>query len=401
VSGRITTTAAGDASAADQSDVALPARAPSNLARPIVRNLAGWLGHGLAEHVAADTQSWTEPDWLVARRMISIHGLAPHLVASGVSVSDSGIPASVAAWLIEQDVQNAARIERIHGELAALLAAASREQIQVMPLKGALLTTLPSLGGYRRPMSDIDILVRPGDREAAARLLTRFGYQRIDEANPRPTHDVFLRPGSRVVSIDEHPDNPLRIELHTEVVRHLWGWFRSDELTDALWSRATSRVVLGEPAMVPHVDDLLAHLAVHASSDLLAGRGRLVQWLDISRLAGSGARPTLPAHERVAYISLRLTERAIPGSLPIGDLAALEVRVPRGLATSVADAPLDDRSGLFVDYARSSPSSTSERWQRWRPTRRRLWAAYGDAPLPVSLLRHARRVALVATHRGR
>ncbi|MEO6349349.1 MAG: nucleotidyltransferase family protein [Candidatus Limnocylindrales bacterium] len=381
--------------------VALPVPLPVGLARGVVGTFSGWLDAPTPYQIASDTDSWSAAIWPVAQRLISIHGLAPHLVASG-AVSGSGVPAAVpedvAGWLIEQSALNAARLERIHGEMAALLAAAGRAGVAVMPLKGAHLTTLL---GYRRPMSDIDILVRPADREAASSVLSGLGYGRIDQANPRPTHDVFLQPGSRVVSIDEHPDNPRRIELHTEVVRHLWGWFETDELTQTLWARATSQTVLGEQAFVAHDDDLLLHLAVHASSDLLEGRGRLVQWIDIARLARTGSRVSRPAHERVAYLALALAERTSPGSIPADDLAALESRVPRGLARSVNSAPLDDRSGLFLDYVRSSPSSMSERWQRWRPSRRRLWAAYGDAPLPVGLLRHARRLLHVATHRGR
>jgi hypothetical protein len=382
-------------------DVALPDVLPRSLARPIVRTMAGWLPEPTASRVAQDTASWSEASWAIAQRQISIHGLASHFVASGVpSQRDSGLPQHMVEWLSQQDALNAERIGRMHADLASILASSARAGIAVMPLKGALLTTLPFMGGYRRPMSDIDILVRPEDRGQAASLLAGLGYEHIAQGNPRPTHDVFLRPGSRVVSVDEHPDNPRRVELHTEVVRHLWGWFDTDELTHGLWDRSTSLAVLGEPAVVPHPDDLLSHLAVHASSDLLAGRGRLVQWLDISRLAGAGARMSRPAHERVAYISLRLTERTLPGSMPVGDLAALEVGMPKGLVAAVATAPLDDRSGLFVDYIRSGPSSLAERWKRWKPTRRRLWAAYGDAPLPLSLARHGGRLLRLGVQRG-
>jgi hypothetical protein len=398
----LTAVTSSDARQVLESDVALPPPLDAGEARRVVQTVAGWLASPAAELIARDSAIWSQQTWRTAQRVISIHGLAPHLASSGLISEGANIPpAELATWLVEQESLNRARIDRIHQDLVALLKAATRDGIEVMPLKGSLVTTLPLLGGYVRPMSDIDVLVRPAQREAATRLLAGLGYDRIDQGNPRPTHDVFLRPGSRVVSVDEHPDNPRRVELHTEVVRHLWGWFDSDELTDALWARAQSRSLLGETAVVPHFDDLFAHLAVHASSDLLAGRGRLVQWLDIARLAAAGARLSRPVHERVAFIAVRLAERAFPGSVDPGDLEELERRVPRGLAASVATAPLDDRSGLFLDYPRQSPSSMAERWRRWRPTRRRLWAAYGDVPLPMALARYGRHLVGLAASRGR
>ena len=57
----------------------------------------------------------------------------------------------------------------MHGELAAILGAADRAAVEVMPLKGALLTRCP---GPTRPAGrwrDLDLLVRPADRGRIAR----------------------------------------------------------------------------------------------------------------------------------------------------------------------------------------------------------------------------------------
>ena len=83
----------------------------------------------------------------------------------------------------------------MHDELAAILAAAAAAGIEVMPLKGALLTTMPGCRPVRRPMADLDLLVHPPDRAGDGRGPARARLRGASpSANPRPTHDVFLDP---------------------------------------------------------------------------------------------------------------------------------------------------------------------------------------------------------------
>ena len=270
-----------------------------------------------------------------------------------------------------------------------------------MPLKGALLTTMdrphPSpADGRPRP-------ARPPGRPGGARRDPRgLGYRHVPEANPRPTHDVFLDPGGgRIVSFEgEHPDNPRRVEVHVEVKRHLWGWVDDDDLTAALWAGARSGEILGQRAAIPRADALFAHLAIHASSDLLSGRGRLVQWLDLGSMAPlAGDLATLP-HPRLAFPALRLAARALPDAMAALDLAWLAEQVPGRLGRWAATVPLDHRCGLTTGRPPTEPSGLGARWERWRPDRWRLAVAYGDVPLPVALARHGRTVIARTRDRG-
>jgi hypothetical protein len=289
-----------------------------------------------------------------------------------------------------------------------------------MPLKGAILATRPGSDPFRRPMADLDLLVRPGDRDAARATLTSLGYRRRPERNRRPTHDTFELPGNdRVVAVDgEHPDNPRRIELHTEVRRHLWTWVEDDDLTGFLWAGAVEGTVLGEPAILPLAPACRAHLAIHATSDLLMARGRLVQWLDLAEVAGgfpdaawrapdtdrvaSFELATVP-HPRLVYPALRLASRRFAARLPPGGmpgLAALEARVPARLARWAASVPLDTRAGLQAGrYAPGDVSTLGARWTRWAPYAWRLAVADGDLPRPLAILRHAARIASMARRR--
>ncbi len=361
----------------------------------LTRELARWLENPPPDRTGV-IRRWSPSTWVAFRTVVTMHGLAPHLARSLPGSGLGGaVPAPTLAWLVEQAGRNADRIARMQAELAAILGAAQAVGVEVMPLKGAILTTMPGADPGRRPMADLDLLVRPEDRARFGEILVGLDYRHIPDGHRRPTHDVFIAPGGEhlVDPEGEHPDNPRRVEVHVEVKRHLWGWADDDDLTAALWDGATHGEILGRPATLPRPESLFAHLAIHASSDLLSGRGRLVQWLDLGLMAPvAGDLGRLP-HPRLAYPSLRLARRAFPVALGDTDLAGLERQVPDGLARWAETVPLDASCGLTTGRPPDEPASPGARWERWRPDRWRLLVAYGAAPLPVALARHGLTVA--------
>jgi hypothetical protein len=292
-------------------------------------------------------------------------------------------------------------------ELGGALRAFAASGLPVMPLKGAILATRAGFDPFRRPMADLDLLVRPADRDPARATLASLGYERRLERTRRPTHDTFELPGNEdVVSADgEHPDNPRRIELHTEVRRHLWGWIEEDDLTAHLWAGATEATVLGEPAILPAPAAFAAHVAIHATSNLLISQGRLIQWLDLAEVTGAEPAVDLARapHPRLVYPALQLAARRLAGRFPPDGpdgLAALEAMIPDRLVRWASSVPLDTRAGLQA--ARSTPTdegTLAARWARWAPYRWRLAVAHGDAPLPVAAARHARLVVSMMRRR--
>ena len=202
----------------------------------------------------------------------------------------------------------------------------------------------PGADPARRPMADLDLLVRPGDRGRLGAVLVGLGYRHAPDGHRRPTHDVFVEPGGGGRLVDpegEHPDNPRRVEVHVEVKRHLWGWADDDDLTAALWRGASRGEILGQPATLPRPESLLAHLAIHASSDLLSGRGRLVQWLDLGR-HGAGRRRPRPAASSAAGLPVAPARPARPAasrSPARSTSAGLERQVPDRLARWAATRP--------------------------------------------------------------
>lgn len=361
----------------------------------LLRRLATWLDPGDSMPARSDLGRWSPATWVAFRRVVAMHGLAGHLAPNlgRLGLTDA-IPIEVRAWLTEQHGLNAARVRRMHGELAAILERAAAAGVEMMPLKGSLLTTQAGVDPGRRPMADLDLLVRPADHRAARAVLEALGYRRERIVSRRPGPDSFVdRGGGVVVSYDgEHPDNPRRVELHVNVMRHLWGWNDRDDLTRALWAGAAAGEVVGRPAMVPRHQDVFVHLAIHASSDLLMGRGRLVQWLDLGLLASRGEPPDEWPHPRLAFPSLQLAARAMPRAMAGVYLESLDRRVPAALARWAAGVPLDGRCGLVTGPPSLPDSALAARLARWRPTRWRLAVAYGDRPLPLLLARHALRL---------
>ena len=384
-------------------EVSSVARPPARLANALTRTLATWLEMPDPARVRITIAGWGPDTWTAFRRVVVMHGLAPHLAhGRPSSVLAGSLPDDVAGWLATEDDRNAQRVRRMHAELGGILAAAADAGIEVMPLKGALLTTAPGADPYRRPMADLDLLVHPPDRTAMSGILEVLGYRREPDRAPRPTHDVYLdRGGGRIVSTaGEHPDNPRRVEVHTEVKRHLWAWVDDDDLTAAMWSGAEQGEVLGEPVTLPRPTSLFAHLSIHAASDLLVGRGRLVQWVDLASAVDHAGDPARMPHARLAYPALRLAKRTQPDALAALDLEELEARIPPALTDWAATVRLDARCGLSQGRPPADPSGFGARWERWRPDRWRLAAAYGDLPLPVALARHGLTIARRARHRG-
>ena len=370
-------------------------RPSTAVANALMGELATWLEGPDAAHAGAIAR-WSPGTWVAFRQVVTMHGLAPHLAAR-LPGSDLGkaMPAATLDWLAAQAGQNADRIRRMHDELGSILARAATAGIEVMPLKGAVLGTVPGADPARRPMADLDLLVRPADRPPMREILVGLGYRHVPERHRRPTHEVFVDPGGgRVIEPDgEHPDNPRKVELHVEVKRHLWGWVDDDDLTDELWRGASRGWVVGQPATLPRPESLLAHIAIHATSDLLAGRGRLVQWLDLGVVAPLVAEVGGLPHSRIAYPSLRLAQRVLPQALGGTDLTGLEEQVPSGLVRWAATVRIDSGCGLTTGRPPDAPAGLGARWERWRPDRWRLLVAYGDPPLPVALVRHGLTIA--------
>lgn len=155
-----------------------------------------------------------------------------------------------------------------------LVAEFHRAGVPVMLLKGiALLRTIYDNPGLR-PISDVDLLIRPSDCDAAASVLTNFGAKvgrpLLNEGFFPQFHyeQEWIIPGARPVRIDLHarPLRPLRVS-RTMPDEGIWEDARTIKVGDA-------------SAMVPNSEMMLIHLAAHAS---FHGGERILWLYDINQ----------------------------------------------------------------------------------------------------------------------
>ncbi len=321
----------------------------------------------------------------MAQKLIFMQGVGPslHQSISSAARLASAIPAVLRDYLANQLVLNSLRIERIHTELAAILAKASRMGIEVMPLKGSLLTTQGQIDARLRPMADIDLLIRPNDRQAIGRLLEVCGYRQDAPTTFYVHHDCYSRPQDYVASREgEHPDNPIPIEVHTSLRRILWGDYFIPDLSTNLWENAYLGVILGQPALIPDGEAHYAYLVIHALVHLIAYQGRLTHWLDVAQLA-----PMIPdfsrlPHPNLLYPVIRLASRALPGTFRGTGLSAMADLAQPRVRHWANYIPLNGHCGL-LDHFRTL-SWIEGRWEYWHPNVIRLSLAYPETPLPAA-----------------
>jgi len=159
------------------------------------------------------------------------------------------------------------------------LAAAFQEQgVELLLLKGAALNLTLYDQPHLRPMSDLDLMVRPQDAGRAAGVLEAMGCRR----GPGLVRDDFFPRFHYEVEYTTSDPKPVRIDLHVRPFRPM----RYAQLLpqDAFWQ--DSRVVEfdGIGLRVPIDEDQLIHLATHSACH---GHIRLLWLYDIRRLVDS------------------------------------------------------------------------------------------------------------------
>ncbi len=157
-------------------------------------------------------------------------------------------------------LRNMLLLHALEDVLAHLVA----EGIEVIVLKGAALalTVYQNIG--LRPMSDVDLLIRPAQASAALHVMSELGY--THEARGTRPGDILAHE-CEVALTKPDPDAPM-IELHwslidsphyQRVIDMDWLWATARPLM----VRDTPALMLGPEAQVLH---LCAHLALHHPS---------------------------------------------------------------------------------------------------------------------------------------
>jgi hypothetical protein len=271
--------------------------------------IASWLAPSIPQD-----HDFSAEQWEALKTVARVHGVGPLLFSRLEDVS--WLPAGISAWLREQFLHNQARIARMHAELQEILESFAHHAIDVMPLKGSLLTALYYPDPGLRPMADLDLLIHPRDRKQSEIILADLGFRQLS-ANWK--HQEWGRPDNlAVISTEfEHPHNPRKLDLHTSVAEMLAG--PRLDITAELWGRAAPGQILGQPAWLPHPESLWLHLAVHANANIWGLAIRLVHLYDLTQVPAPPALIELDS--RFVYLSLMLLDRVFPEPSRAGLLA--------------------------------------------------------------------------------
>jgi len=217
--------------------------------------------------------AWCEFEWSIARAVATMQGisglLATHLRWRG--------PREWQAYLDEHHGLAIQRDEVIDRTLAALATTCARHEVPYVALKGAALRAIGLYAPGERPMADIDILVREEHLPSVPAAMHALHYR---AAFATRRHDVFEPEHSSTrVHAGEHPENSLKIEVHTRIAECLP--VLPVDITAGLFpgKMRGGLNTYGERAA------LLRHLLLHAAGNMRANALRQIQLHDIAVLA--------------------------------------------------------------------------------------------------------------------
>ncbi|MBU2009451.1 MAG: nucleotidyltransferase family protein [Chloroflexi bacterium] len=283
-------------------------------------------------------------DWPYVLREAQDQGIAPLLdEAIDSHHLDDLVPTScrlhlgkARSWVLHRNLLLLSELKRVLGHFSTL-------GIEAIPIKGPILAETLYGDLSLRPVSDLDILVKPGALPVCRGALASLGYRSIKAREEgHPFHDPpYYLPGSP----------PLLIELH---------WALSDEALvpldpKAIWERAGYASVDGARMLTLSPEDnllfLAYHLTKHANGALrwLSDVARLLERHETS-LSWPYIVQALPSTgtKNFLYSSLARAHRLLGAPVP---LPILESIAPRGARRLGLNLIAGDRVFLGIEKA--------------------------------------------------
>lgn len=311
---------------------------------------------------AGDAPRWNEFEWRIAEAAAVMQGISA-LLASRRRWRG---PERWEIFLEEQTRHTFLRQQRIAELLGRLDSEARRAGIVAVGLKGAALHRMGAYPRGDRPMSDVDLLVAPGDVDATAGMLASLNYRDAIESSRHRTFEVqAVKPAG---GFGEHVDNPIKIDLHTRISERLPAW--ETDITGLVLPRDP------RPGLnpYPNMAALMRHLLLHAAGNMRARALRFIQLHDIAVLAThmhvEDWQELLLDHGKEpglwwAFAPLELTARYYPKSISRSVIEATATGCPRLLREAARRHTLLDvswarlRMQAFpgIEWSRSLPEA--------------------------------------------
>jgi hypothetical protein len=329
-----------------------------------------------------DAPAWSDFEWDMARAAAVLHGVTP-LLASTLRWSG---PPSWQAFVLQQREQTLLRYRRIATVLQDIAESAAAQRLPLVALKGAALHALGVYSAGERPMSDIDLVVRPADAGRAAEVLASVGYVQTSAVwkhlafEPAPFAGLAnpSKAALATLPLGEHEAYPVKIDLHTRIAERL-------PVTEA----DITQLVFPEdprPGLNPYrsPNTLLLHLLLHAAGNLSNRGFRLIHLHDIARLAATMTADRWEALLRMspspkafwwAFPPLEMLSHYHPGLVPQEVLNTLRLGCPAALRRLCRNATLSQLSFASL----SIPAFPA---MAWCPSRRERLRYIGQRLAP-------------------
>lgn len=163
---------------------------------------------------------------------------------------------------------------KVSGDLLKLLSEFKKQDIDVMPLKGPLLSQSLYGSFANRESADLDLLISPDDLQNANQLFERLGYISQDyvlTGFSAKQWRVFKKVHCNTTYVPGQQGATV-VELH-------WKMFEAEELyhkkTECLISESVEKEFQGLPIKVMSNEDLFIYLSIHGAKHRWAG----LKWL--------------------------------------------------------------------------------------------------------------------------
>ena len=270
-----------------------------------------------AEQVTAVTPE----QWLAVVILAQQHGVKALLYRQLkiLGLTDQ-VPPGILKPLRIDYLNEANRNIQLFRELGNILSVLHRENIPVIPLKGAYLAEHVYGNIAVRPMGDVDLLVKQEDLWGVEEILTEMSYNRF--------HPGKGEEGSRHVEF-KHAKLGVKVEIHWDFVTE--GFSLRVDLQE-LWNRTKPATVAGVGVAAMSPEDLLLHLCIHASdhvfemglrllcdiTETLRRNQREIDWVCIQH------RADMWRVNNCAYVNLWLAKKLLGAPIPENWLDMLE-----------------------------------------------------------------------------
>lgn len=283
------------------------------------------------------------PAWPLER--FAAAGFASGLTALiGALATAEELPAGVADYIGAQRTAVAARSARFRLVTMDALAVLDRAGVAATPVKGAVLANELWPVDDARPMADVDLLVDPWNRRAAATAVTGLGWPLQSSA---PWEDTFVAwPAEPDATADgESAGHAGKVEIHPGWVERLHGY--EVDGTAALRPAAGHGELLGVPCSRLDDDAFAVHVVGHLATTVVRAETRplhvvdavvVLDRLDADDWAGFAAIATI-ADPRLTAPGLWLVDHYRPGLVPPGLLRASLDRLPVAARRALARTP--------------------------------------------------------------